>query len=602
MCSSDEKSQSLKTRERDNGSGDTPEYGHVPVSPSGSAPIPISESIQSKQSVQSIPSTQCAKIGDYIYFTPCIGKGSFSKVFAGYNINCKTDPPEYVAIKRINLSDLKKISIKRIKREIDLLKCLNHPNIIRFYDSFTDVACNIYIITEYANYGDLGRFIGKSKKNQRLSLDEIKSYFVQFRSGLRYLLANNILHRDIKPQNILLHKSKVNGQDIITVKIADFGFAKHFESLSEDSITETLCGTPMYLSPEVVKSKRYTILSDLWSVGVILYELCYHTTPFKRPRNLLELVRNIDQMGTPSFPPGTDKELVDLLTFLLHIQPEKRMSWGSFFSHPWFGPEDTGGFKESELIQSFIGTAESTSLNSSVAGPFKVSEPISDFMQQILDDVSDQNKNSKDAGGMVEIDDSLLSMPKAMANCNLYNDSIVSNVVNLLSGTKRRSSENNIEVLDSLGQSSRLYASPQIKDNYIERFPNSTSLPLETRVKQLYGQPNIGSISSDSGNYHGSSNVSSGLLSDTNKEQSRSQTVSPCYPYSSTGLPDSGSPLLIDLSATSKPIPVPKKPQKIASMVWPASTSPADVARFLTDSISYLSTSLSPLMKLYKPD
>ncbi len=170
---------------------------------------------------------------------------------------------------------------------------------------------------EYCNYGDLNRFTGKKNNNKHLSDPDIKSYFTQFKSGLKYLLMNNILHRDIKPQNILLHKEG----DTIIVKIADFGFAKHFESLTEDSIMETLCGTPMYLAPEIIKNKKYTIPSDLWSVGVILYELIFHTTPFKKPKNILELMRNLDHLQV-KFPFKINQDLEDLLEALLQTEVE----------------------------------------------------------------------------------------------------------------------------------------------------------------------------------------------------------------------------------------------------------------------------------------
>lgn len=514
-----------------------------------------------------VSSNQCAKIGDYVYFTPCIGKGSFSKVFIGYNINCKTDPPEYLAIKRVNLSDMKKMSIKRIKREINLLKSLNHPNIVKFYDSFTDVASNIYIVTEYCNYGDLSRFTGKKGKKNKLSHDDIKTFFCQFKSGLRYLLTNNILHRDIKPQNVLLHKIG----DTVTLKIADFGFAKHFESLSEDSITETLCGTPMYLSPEVLKSKRYTILSDLWSVGIILYELLYHTTPFKRPRNILELNRNVDQMKL-SFSSGTNEDLIDLLTSLLQTDPQKRLSWGSFFSHKWFGEEDTSSIEESALVKSCIGTAESVDvLSSSVAGPSKINEPIPDFMQQILDEVHDeQNRHTEAAksNGKDELDDSTANQCRPIKE--LYDESMVGNITGILSGSRRRT---NSDTLDSIEQSSRLYSSPQFKENYVERPKQSTSAPIELKIKQLYGQPNIGCSS-----------------------ENQSATQSPLSLSSNSPT----SPSVLRLPA-SKPIPMPPNPHRKTSMQWPTSANPPDVARFFNDSLSaslsFINTTLSPLFK-----
>lgn len=277
--------------------------------------------------------TQSSRIGEYVYFTPAIGKGSYSRVFLGHKITDTRNPPDYVAIKRISTSHMKKLSAPRIKREIDLLKKLSHPNIVSFHDAFTDIGRNVYIVTEWCNYGDLNRFT----KTEVLSHDEIHDCMKQIRDALKYLLKHNILHRDIKPQNILINKDQVSGS--ITIKIADFGFAKAFDTLSDDSMTETLCGTPMYLSPEVIKTKKYAITSDLWAIGVILYQLFYHTTPFQHPRNILELIRSIEQMRlTIPTDPKVDPSVKELMISLLQTDPVKRCSWGNFFDHQWLGP------------------------------------------------------------------------------------------------------------------------------------------------------------------------------------------------------------------------------------------------------------------------
>lgn len=265
------------------------------------------------------------KIGDYLYYTPCIGKGSFSRVFIGHKIG---ETSRYVAIKRTSISQAKKMSMDRLKREIKILKTIDHPNIVKFYDAFTDVAHNVYIITEFCNYGNLSKYID----NEKLDENTIRKYMTQFKDGLYYLLSNNIVHRDIKPENILLHKDKDGN---VIVKIADLGFAKCFDNLEEETMLQTLCGTPMYLAPEVLGSKKYTIVSDLWSVGIIIYQLLFHTTPFLKPRNLLELIRNIDEMELV-YPSPISETLSELLDGLLTQDPANRLTWGNFFIHKWF--------------------------------------------------------------------------------------------------------------------------------------------------------------------------------------------------------------------------------------------------------------------------
>ena len=331
-----------------------------------------------KKHTKTSKTSQSSRIGEYVYFTPAIGKGSYSKVFLGHKITDPKNSPNYVAIKRISTNHMKKLSAPRIKREIELLKKLSHPNIVSFHDAFADIGRNVYIVTEWCNYGDLNRFT----KTEALSHEEICDCMRQLRDALRYLLKHNILHRDIKPQNILLNKDQSSGA--ITVKIADFGFAKAFDNLSEDSMTETLCGTPMYLSPEVIKTKKYAIPSDLWSVGVILFELFYHTTPFTKPRNILELIRNIEQMHLLlPLEPVVNAAAKDLMTILLQTDPIKRCSWGNFFDHPWMGP--SAEFKEAEHFPDVPPLIDPKQLDQALSDDEQGSDSESDTQSNLAD-------------------------------------------------------------------------------------------------------------------------------------------------------------------------------------------------------------------------
>jgi len=523
--------------------------------------------------------TQCTRIGNYYYFSPPIGKGSFSKVFMGHRVDSK-EPIKYVAIKRVNISDMKNMSLKRLQREIDLLKSLDHPNIIKFYDSFTDIANNIYIVTEYANYGDLSRFTGreKTKRQYRLSDEQLKSYLGQIRDGLRYLLGNNILHRDIKPQNILLHKDG----DIVTVKIADFGFARHFDSLTDDFMTSTLCGTPLYLAPEVIKNKKYTIMSDLWSIGVLFYELCFHTTPFKRPKNLLELMRNIDDLQL-TFPRGTNEDVKDLLSALLQLDPAQRITWGNFFGHHWFGDDDS--VRASASISNLSSVYTSTfPLSTSISG---IATDVIPGLQTIVNSgifIQDKKEiiQHQDNFPYSSVLESKTNNPEEYDNSNLYDDDSINHLKrtmdkNAEEKTRRDSS------LDDINQSSRLYSSPCVVDNYIAFIPSSTSMPSENRL--------IGSsfnIRQASPLFRGVSSING--LSVTNRIE-----ISPLI------LPSTGSEAigLLSLDGT-KPIKIPGGGKKNArsSNVWTKRS--VEVAKLvgesISSSISYIGHTLSPLI------
>jgi serine/threonine protein kinase len=141
--------------------------------------------------------------------------------------------------------------------EIAILSKINHINIIKFVEMLR-TANNYYLVYEFCNGGTLSEHI---KSKGKLTEPEAIKIFLQLRSAFEELYAENILHRDLKPTNILFH----NG----VVKLADFGFCK--ELLKENDMTQTMVGSPIYMAPEVLKGLIYDSRADIWSLGVILY-------------------------------------------------------------------------------------------------------------------------------------------------------------------------------------------------------------------------------------------------------------------------------------------------------------------------------------------
>ena len=256
-------------------------------------------------------------IGDYIVNPKRIGKGAFSSVYSGKD-KCDND----VAIKKIEIDSIKKIG-ERIRKEIKICQSLDHINVINTFDVIYDKnGGNIYIITEYCSKGDLSQFLKGRAMKEKYAL-----YFMkQIRNGLKYLIDNRIFHRDLKPHNILINEK---GE----LKIADFGFARHFES---DNMIETLCGTPLYMAPEIMKKQRYTTKSDLWSVGVILYQMLFGKRPYDA-HNILDLLQNIEK-NEVQIPNSFEisVEVRDLLKKLLCKDPKDRIEWDDFIEHKWF--------------------------------------------------------------------------------------------------------------------------------------------------------------------------------------------------------------------------------------------------------------------------
>ena len=154
------------------------------------------------------------------------------------------------------------------------------------------------------------------------------------------IISNNIIHRDLKPQNILI-------SDIGDIKITDFGFARYFDN---DLLIQTICGSPLYMAPEIMKNQKYDYKSDLWSVGIIFYEMLIGYTPYKS-KNIYELIRKIenDNIDIPNkFHLSIDCK--NLLFALLKKNPEERISWEDFFNHKIFLDNDIND-RENNLME-----------------------------------------------------------------------------------------------------------------------------------------------------------------------------------------------------------------------------------------------------------
>lgn len=257
-----------------------------------------------------------SQIGRYMYNNIIIGKGAFSTVYKGIDI----DTDDFVAIKVIRKDSLSEELIRRLEEEIELMIKLEHTNIVQFVDFLNDTD-NFYIILEYCSGGDLYHLI----KNGRLSEDVARNYMKQLTTVLLYLRKNNIVHRDLKPQNILLTCDKK------ILKLTDFNFAK--ES-GENDLSQTLCGSPLYMAPEIALKYKYSTKSDLWSVGMILYEMVYGKNPFHDACNLLDLLYKIKNKKI-SFTNSVSSDCNNLLRGLLQKNPNDRIDWDTFFSHPW---------------------------------------------------------------------------------------------------------------------------------------------------------------------------------------------------------------------------------------------------------------------------
>lgn len=265
-----------------------------------------------------------------------IGEGAYSNVFKAKD-KIKLN---YLVIKKMELKLLDKRQINTIFNEIYFLKNFSkHQNIINFIDFFED---NNYIsiFLEYFCDINLNQFI----KCTNYSLIIIKKIMMQLSSVLKYLFKFHIFHRDLKTHNILINSS-------YNIKLIDFNYSHKFSNIKE--LNKIICGTPYYMAPEIICQKKYYINSDLWSFGIILYELLYKKTPFSYTTDLLYLSKEINKiLSFPNFIVHIDLKFntkffsneqisidcKDLLSSLLK-KSKQRISWENFFKHKFLKKE-----------------------------------------------------------------------------------------------------------------------------------------------------------------------------------------------------------------------------------------------------------------------
>ncbi|XP_076019931.1 serine/threonine-protein kinase ULK1 isoform X3 [Genypterus blacodes] len=256
-----------------------------------------------------------------------IGHGAFAVVFKGRH---REKHDWEVAVKCINKKNLAK-SQTLLGKEIKILKELKHENIVALLD-FQETASSVYLVMEYCNGGDLAEYL---HSKGTLSEDTIRVFLQQITGAMRVLQSKGIIHRDLKPQNILLsyppgRKSHSNNT---CIKIADFGFARY---LQNNMMAATLCGSPMYMAPEVIMSQNYDAKADLWSIGTIVFQCLTGKAPFQAssPQDL-RLFYEKNKNLIPNIPRETSSHLRHLLLGLLQRNHKDRMDFDEFFSHPF---------------------------------------------------------------------------------------------------------------------------------------------------------------------------------------------------------------------------------------------------------------------------
>ncbi|KAI3467883.1 hypothetical protein Pfo_024546 [Paulownia fortunei] len=248
-----------------------------------------------------------------------IGKGAYGRVYKGLDL----ENGDFVAIKQVSLENIAQEDLNIIMQEIDLLKNLNHKNIVKYLGSLK-TKTHLHIILEYVENGSLANIV-KPNKFGPFPESLVAVYIAQVLEGLVYLHEQGVIHRDIKGANILTTKEGL-------VKLADFGVATKLNEA--DVNTHSVVGTPYWMAPEVIEMSGVCAASDIWSVGCTVIELLTCVPPYYDLQPMPALFR-IVQDEHPPIPDSLSPAITDFLRQCFKKDARQRPDAKTLLSHPW---------------------------------------------------------------------------------------------------------------------------------------------------------------------------------------------------------------------------------------------------------------------------
>ena len=245
-----------------------------------------------------------------------LGSGEFGDVYLAQD-----DAQNLYAVKRITKERIKKNRVLSgyLKDEVAIMKKVDHPNIIKLH-AFIETNSSYYIVMQYCDNGDVEQYMAK-REITFFKEEEAIFFLKQISMGFRELHKHKVIHRDLKLTNLFIHGS--------TIYIADFGFAK-----SNIDSAKSMQGSPAYMAPEIMSGEAYTNLTDLWAIGITLFEILFGYVPFQTPYESKNASGK--NLKIPHEINPVSKLCVDLLQKILEYDVKERMSWEQFFNHPIF--------------------------------------------------------------------------------------------------------------------------------------------------------------------------------------------------------------------------------------------------------------------------
>ncbi|XP_078537118.1 serine/threonine-protein kinase 33 [Lissotriton helveticus] len=323
--------------------------------------IPPSQRARSSSAEIKVPHTRMddeAAIQQIYNFGKKLGQGSFGVVVEATH---KETHLKW-AIKKVNREKAGSSAVKMLEREVSILKIVKHEHIIHLEEVF-ETPKRMYLVMELCEGGELKEILHRKK---HLSESETRHIIRSLASAIAYLHKKDIVHRDLKLENILV-KTRDNENDNemkLNIKVTDFGLAVQKGGVGSENMLQSTCGTPVYMAPEVINAHDYSQQCDIWSIGVIMYILLSGDPPFKgsSEEKLFENIKKGELHFADTVWVAISSSAKDTLKLLMKVDPAYRITANELLDNPWITGEKNATQRQSnvlELMKEWISTKES---------------------------------------------------------------------------------------------------------------------------------------------------------------------------------------------------------------------------------------------------
>ncbi|XP_047436863.1 serine/threonine-protein kinase 33 [Mugil cephalus] len=285
-----------------------------------------------------------ADLRDIYEFGKKLGQGSFGVVYEATHIKTQTK----WAIKEVCRPPAGSSKVQMLEHEINILKQVNHKHIIRL-EAIYDTAMTIFLVTERCKGGELQQLLQQKKY---FTENEAKNVICSLADAVAYLHKKDIVHRDLKLENILVKNCPKENDDKIDIKVTDFGLSVMRGGVGMEHMMTEACGTLTYMAPEMMSGRGYSHWCDEWSIGVIMYMLLCGEPPFvsKTKSGLLEEIMKESVLFTQTIWNQVSNSAKHILRSLLKVDPAYRISASQLLEVPWI----TGNTNESAVLSNVL--------------------------------------------------------------------------------------------------------------------------------------------------------------------------------------------------------------------------------------------------------